>query len=85
MRSTQTSVTTTATLLVAASTVNREICLHASSNTSIYLGGSTVTTSNGFLFEKDDGYLKVTIPANETLYGIVATGTETVTVLLPNS
>ena len=85
MRSTQTSVTTTATLLVAASTVNREIYLHASSNTSIYLGGSTVTTSNGFLFEKDDGYLKVTIPPNETLYGIVATGTETVTVLLPNS
>jgi hypothetical protein len=27
----------------------------------------------------------VTIPANETLYGIVATGTETVTVLLPDS
>ena len=85
MRSTQTSVTTTATLLVAASTVNREICIHALSNTSIYLGGSTVTTSNGFLFEKDDGYLKVTLPANETIYGIVATGTETVTVLLPNS
>jgi hypothetical protein len=85
MRSTQTSVTTTATLLVAASTVNRDIRIHAVSNTAIYLGGSTVTTSNGFLFEKDDGYLTVTIPAGETLYAIVATGTETVTVLLPNS
>jgi hypothetical protein len=85
MRSTQTSVTTTATLLVAASTVNRDIRIHSLSNTSIYLGGSTVTTSNGFLHEKDDGYLAVTVPAGETLYGIVATGTETVTVLLPNS
>jgi hypothetical protein len=85
MRSTQTSVTTTATLLVAASTVNRDIRIHSASNTAIYLGGSTVTTSNGFLFEKDDGYLTVTIPAGETLYAIVATGTETVTVLLPNS
>jgi hypothetical protein len=85
MRSTQTSVTTTATLLVAASTVNRDIRIHSASNTSIYLGGSTVTTSNGFLFEKDDGYLTVTLPAGETLYAIVATGTETVTVLLPNS
>ena len=85
MRSTQTSVTTTATLLVAASTVNRDIRIHALSNTSIYLGGSTVTTANGFLFEKDDGYLAVTVPAGETLYGIVSTGTETVTVLLPNS
>ncbi len=85
MRSTQTSVTTTATLLVAASTVNRDIRIHALSNTSIYLGGSTVTTSNGYLLEKDDGYLAVTLPAGETLYAIVSTGTETVTVLLPNS
>ena len=85
MRSTQTSVTTTATLLVAASTVNRDIRIHSISNTAIYLGGSTVTTSNGFLFEKDDAYLAVTVPAGETLYAIVATGTETVSVLLPNS
>jgi hypothetical protein len=85
MRSTQTSVGTTATLLVAASTVNRDIRIHAASNTSIYLGSATVTTSNGYLHEKDDGYLAVTLPAGETLHAIVATGTETVTVLLPNS
>jgi hypothetical protein len=84
MRSTQTSVTTTATLLVAADNVNREVYIHALSNTSVYLGGSTVTTSNGFLLEKDDGYLAVKVPQNETIYAIVATGTETVTVLLPN-
>ena len=84
MRSTQTSVTTTATLLVAADNVNRQVYIHAISNTAIYLGGSTVTTSNGFLLEKDDGYLAVTIPINETLYAIVGTGTETVSVLLPN-
>ena len=84
MRSTQTSVTTTATLLVAAATVNRNVLIHAISNTSIYLGGSTVTTANGFLFEKDDAYLSVTVPANETLYAIVSTGTETVSCLLPN-
>jgi hypothetical protein len=84
MRSTQTSVTTTATLLVAADNVNRQVYIHAISNTAIYLGGSTVTTSNGFLFEKDDGYLAITIPIGETLYAIVSTGTETVSVLLPN-
>ena len=85
MRSTQTSVTTTATLLVAASTVNRNIVIHSASTTDVYLGASTVSTSTGFLFEKDDAYLAVTVPAGETLYAIVATGTETVTVLLPNS
>jgi hypothetical protein len=84
MRSTQTSVTTTATLLVASAVVNRNVLIHSISNTAIYLGGSTVTTANGFLFEKDDGYLSVTVPANETLYAIVATGTETVSCLLPN-
>jgi hypothetical protein len=84
MRSTQTSVTTTATLLVASAVVNRTVLIHSISNTSVYLGGSTVTTANGFLFEKDDGYLSVTVPANETLYAIVSTGTETVSCLLPN-
>ena len=84
MRSTQTSVTTTATLLVAADNVNRQVYIHAASNTAIYLGGSTVTTSTGFILEKDDGYLALNIPIGETLYAIVATGTETVTVLLPN-
>ena len=84
MRSTQTSVTTAATLLVAADNINRQIYIHAISNTAIYLGGSTVTTSTGFILEKDDGYLALNIPIGETLYAIVATGTETVTVLLPN-
>jgi hypothetical protein len=84
MRSTQTSVTTTATLLVASAVVNRTVLIHAISNTAIYLGGATVTTANGFLFEKDDGYLSITVPANETLYAIVSTGTETVSCLLPN-
>jgi len=85
MRSTQTSVTTTATLLVASSTVNRNIVIHSASTTDVYLGASTVSTSTGFLLEKNDGPLTVTVPAGETLHGIVSTGTETVTVLLPNS
>jgi len=84
MRSTQTSVTTTATLLVAAATVNRTVIIHPLSTSDVYLGASTVTTSNGFLLEKNDGYMSVTVPANETLYAIVATGTETVSCLLPN-
>lgn len=84
MRSTQTTVTTTATLLVAADNVNRHVYIHSISNTAVYLGGSDVTTSNGFILEKDDGYLDLTIPIGETLYAVVGTGTETVSVLLPN-
>ena len=85
MRSTQTTVGTTATLLVDSDNINRVILIHAVSNTPIYLGDSAVTTSTGFLLEKDDGALQVHIPINEKLYGIVSTGTEVVTVLLPDS
>jgi hypothetical protein len=84
MRSAQVTVGTTATLLAGADNINRLIYVHALSNTTIYLGGSNVTTSNGFILEKDDGYLSLTIPIGETVYAVVATGTEVVSVLLPN-
>jgi hypothetical protein len=84
MRSAQVTVGTTATLLAGADNINRQIYIHALSNTSVYLGGSDVTTSNGFVFEKDDGYLSLTIPIGETVYAVVASGTEVVSVLLPN-
>lgn len=84
MRSAQVTVGTTATLLAEADNINRQIYVHSLSNTSVYLGGSNVTTSNGFLLEKDDGHLSMTIPIGETVYAVVATGTEVVSVLLPN-
>lgn len=85
MRSTQVSVGTTATLIVEADNINREIHLHALSNTPVYLGGADVTTSNGYLLEKDDGAHVLQLPLGETLYGIVSTGTETISVLMPNA
>jgi hypothetical protein len=84
MRSAQVTVGTTATLLAGADNINRLIYVHALTNTTVYLGGSNVTTSNGFILEKDDGYLSLTIPIGETVYAVVATGTEVVSVLLPN-
>ena len=84
MRSAQVTVGTTATLLAGADNINRQIYGHSLSNTSVYLGGSNVTTSNGFLLEKDDGHLSMTIPIGETVYAVVATGIEVVSVLLPN-
>lgn len=85
MRSLQVSVGTTPTLVVAADNIHRTVLIHAASNTAVYYGGSTVATTTGFVHEKDDGPLTVSVPINETLYGIVSTGTETVTVLLPDA
>lgn len=85
MRSTHVTVGTTATLVVDADNINRNVVLHALSNTAVYYGDSAVTTSTGFIHEKDDGPLVITVPISEKLYGVVSTGTETVTVLLPDA
>lgn len=85
MRSAQVVVGTTATLLVAADNITREVHVHVLSNTPVYLGGADVTTSTGFLLEKDDGASVIQVPINERLFAVVATGTETVSVLLPDA
>lgn len=48
---------------------------------SIFLGGSDVTTGTGFEWEVTDGIHTARISATESLYGRVASGTQTVHVL----
>jgi len=85
MRGTEVVVTTTPTLVVPAWIGWREIMLHAIGNGSIYLGNSTVTTSNGFYVDKAAGVMRVQLPPNETIYGIVSTGTQPMSVLVPDA
>ena len=85
MISAQVTVTTSATLLVAADESHRTVYLHVVGNATVYLGGSTVTTSTGLATEKHTAPLPIEVPANETLYGIVAADTETVCVLRPSN
>ena len=85
MISAQVTVTTNATLLVAADESHRTVYLHVIGNATVYLGGSTVTTSTGLATEKHTAPLANEVPANETLYGIVAADTETVCVLRPRN
>jgi hypothetical protein len=48
-----------------------------------YIGGdNTVTTSNGFKLDNAAGPFTITIPQNEELWAIVASGTPTVSVLV---
>ena len=77
--SSQVSVTTTATLLVAASTFDQTIWLHNSGG-ALYIGASNVTTANGYKLDTDDK-MELPVGDNEGLYGIVASGTNTVFVL----
>lgn len=78
--SAQISVTTTATIIVAASNFDQTANIHNLGGGAMYLGGSNVTTSNGYKFDNGDK-LTVTVGDHEALYAITASGTHTVAVL----
>jgi hypothetical protein len=81
MKSANTTVTTTATLLVAADNQNRTIYIHP--NAVVYVGNSSVTNVTGFHLLADTP-IQITLPLGENLYGITATGTATVLTLTPD-
>jgi hypothetical protein len=78
--SAQVSVTTTATVIVPATNFDQTANLHNLGGGAIYLGGSNVTTANGYKFDNGDK-LTVTVGDREALYAIAASGTHTVAVL----
>ena len=85
MKSVSITVGTTATLLVAADDLNRTVYLHVVGNSTVYLGGSTVTTATGTATEKHTSPVDLFVPSRQTLYGIVAASTEDVRVLTPDT
>jgi len=77
--SAQITVTTSATLLVAADAQAEQVNLHSSSGT-IYLGDSNVTASTGYRMDNGD---KVVLQNHENaIYGICSTGSATMSVLV---
>ena len=77
--SSQVSVGTTATLLVAANIMDQTVWVHNSGGTT-YIGGSNVTTANGYKLDTDDK-MELLVGDNAGPYGIVASGTNTVFIL----
>jgi hypothetical protein len=77
--STQVTITTTASVIVSA-TSYRNIHLHNLGGGAIYIGGSDVTTSNGYKLDNGDS-LSLIIGDVEALYGVAASGTHTLAVL----
>lgn len=78
--SAQVSVGVTATVIVAATNFDQAANLHNLGGGAMYLGGANVTTANGYKFDNGDK-LTVTVGDHEALYGITASGTQTVAVL----
>ena len=77
------TVETDATLIVPADDRQREIYIHNSGGAKIYLGGSDVTTTNGFHLANTES-LTMFVPSKETVYAVVANGSNVVNVLTPN-
>ena len=75
----QKTVTSTPTLLVTANRADQLVYLHSSSGT-VYLGNSDVTTSTGYRMDNGDK-LSMQLSDNESLYGVVASGTATMMVM----
>jgi hypothetical protein len=78
-KTSQVSVTSTPTLLVTANRADQSVYLHSSSGV-IYLGNSDVTTSTGYRMDNGDK-LTLQLSDNESLYGIVSSGTATMMVM----
>jgi hypothetical protein len=78
--SAQVTITTTATLLVAANIMDQTVWLHNLGGGAVYLGDANVTTSNGYKLDNGDK-LQVPVGDHESLYGIAALGTHTIAVL----
>lgn len=85
MISTAYTVSTTPVQLVTSSVNARQISIHAIGTGVIYLGGSTVTAANGMLTEKNAVPFTFTLPANNELWAVTATGTEEVRVMVPSN
>jgi hypothetical protein len=81
LTSSQVSVTTSPTLLVAGETNPVLVHLHLHDNTdNVYIGNSVVTTSTGLRLIKQDSF-EISLAPGNALYAVITTGTATVSVL----
>lgn len=73
----QVDVTGTATLICAARATRRSVLVENLGTTDVYLGGSGVTTTSGFLLVGTKGGM-FTVPFTGAVYGITGGGTQRV-------
>jgi len=71
------TVTDTATKVLDADNLNREVFLQIVGNTTVYLGDNdAVTDANGFPIVKHTAPIRGLLGAGQELWAIVASGTE---------
>jgi len=78
--SSQVNVGTTATVLAAATDFDQTVWLHNSGGGVVYIGAANVNTTNGYKLDNGDK-MELPVGDHEALYGVTASGTNTVCVL----
>jgi len=78
--STQISVGSTPTVLAAATNFDQTVWLHNSGGGVVYIGAANVSTTNGYKLDNGDK-MELPVGDHEALYGVTASGTNTVCVL----
>lgn len=68
------TVTDTAVLLSSADPSNRPVWIQIIGNNTVYLGDSTVTSSNGFPVVKHSAPIQGSLGPGQALYGICSSG-----------
>jgi hypothetical protein len=86
MKTTQVTVGTTPTLVVNGDDQNRYIYLQIVDSATIYVGDSTVSTSNGMPLEKHSAPHEFFLPIKQKMYAIVTSqvGSADLRVLTPD-
>ena len=84
MKSVAVTVGTTPTLIVAADDLNRWVYIHNAGGAKIYAGNGSVTTTSGFHIGNGESQ-ELFVPAQQTLYAVVASSTNDIQVLTPDS
>lgn len=82
MQTGQVTITTSPTLIVDTGTTYREIHIHGSSG-AFFVGGSTVTASNGYRIDNGDKVI-FQLTSTEKMYGITSSGTSICGYLINN-
>lgn len=67
-------ITSTRQIVVAADDQPRTVYLQIVGNSTVYVGGSDVTSSLGIPYEKHSSPHTVFVPTNETIYAVCADG-----------
>lgn len=85
MISSAVTVGTTAVKIMSKVPSFRNVYLHVEGNGTVYLGAETVTSTTGLPTQKHTTPIEIKVPANEELWAITASGTETLHILRPSN